>query len=85
METNRGRRVYAGVADLYVDLFGRAEKVDPDDLAFIGPRGRPGKLFDLGCGPGQIAGYPHSLGGDWCPNSSTTPAPPTGRSPSAWV
>ena len=60
------RRAYAGVADVYIDLFGSPERVDADDLAFIGRHlaGRPGKIFDLGCGPGQIAGYLHSLGAD---------------------
>jgi SAM-dependent methyltransferase len=63
---DRVRRAYAGAADLYIDLFGSPEKVDPEDLAFIARHlaGRPGRVFDLGCGPGQITGYLHSLGVD---------------------
>jgi SAM-dependent methyltransferase len=66
VETDRVRRAYAGVADLYIDLFGSPEKVDPDDLAFIGRHlaGRPGRVFDLGCGPGHLTGYLHALGAD---------------------
>jgi SAM-dependent methyltransferase len=66
VETDAVRRAYTAVADRYIDLFGRREQVHDDDLAFIGRHlaGRPGPVFDLGCGPGHLTGYLHSLGAD---------------------
>jgi SAM-dependent methyltransferase len=66
VETDRVRLAYGAVADLYIDLFGSSDQVDADDLAFIGRHlaGCAGPVFDLGCGPGQITGYLHSLGAD---------------------
>lgn len=63
METDQVRQAYAGIADLYIDLFGSPEKVDPDDLEFIG-RHLTGRVLDVGCGPGQISAYLHSRGVD---------------------
>ncbi|MET8120048.1 class I SAM-dependent methyltransferase [Micromonospora sp. NPDC005291] len=66
MNLEKVRQAYASVAELYIGLFGTSQQVDPDDLAFIGRHlaGRPGTVLDLGCGPGQITGYLHSLGVD---------------------
>lgn len=60
------RDAYASVADLYIGLFGTSEQVHADDLAFIGRHLsiQPGKVLDLGCGPGHITGYLRSLGAD---------------------
>ncbi|SCF05145.1 Ubiquinone/menaquinone biosynthesis C-methylase UbiE [Micromonospora coriariae] len=60
------RQSYASVAELYIELFGTSQKVHADDLAFIGRHlaGRPGRVLDLGCGPGHITGYLRSLGVD---------------------
>jgi trans-aconitate methyltransferase len=60
------RDAYASVADLYIALFGARERVPAEDLAFIGRHlsSRPGKVLDLGCGPGHITGYLRSLGAD---------------------
>lgn len=66
MNVEQVRQAYASVAELYIGLFGTSQQVHPDDLAFIGRHlaGRPGTVLDLGCGPGQITGYLHSLGVD---------------------
>jgi SAM-dependent methyltransferase len=66
VETERVRRAYGALAGVYIDRFGSRDKAHPDDLAFIGRHlaGRPGPVFDLGCGPGHLAGYLHSLGAD---------------------
>lgn len=60
------RNAYASVADLYIGLFGTSQQVHADDLAFIGRHlaSQPGKVLDLGCGPGHITGYLRSLGVD---------------------
>jgi len=59
-------QAYASVADLYIGLFGTVQQVHPDDLAFIGRHLsiRPGKVIDVGCGPGHLTGYLRSLGVD---------------------
>ncbi|MEV1017281.1 MULTISPECIES: class I SAM-dependent methyltransferase [unclassified Micromonospora] len=66
MSMERVRQAYASVADLYIELFGTREQVDPDDLALIGRHlaGRPGKVLDLGCGPGHLTDYLRSSGVD---------------------
>ncbi|BBH69714.1 hypothetical protein ACTI_63990 [Actinoplanes sp. OR16] len=56
-------QAYGNVSDLYISLFGTPEKVDPDDLAFIG-RHLSGRVLDLGCGPGHLSVYLRSLGAD---------------------
>jgi SAM-dependent methyltransferase len=66
VDTDRVRRAYGAVADLYIGMFGSSAQVDPEDLAFIGRHlaGRPGRVLDLGCGPGHLTGYLHALGAD---------------------
>lgn len=60
------RGAYTAVADLYIGLFGAIEHVHADDLAFIQRHlgGVAGPVLDLGCGPGHLTGYLHSLGVD---------------------
>jgi SAM-dependent methyltransferase len=60
------QQAYSSKAELYIELFGTSQQVHADDLAFIGKHlaSRPGTILDLGCGPGQITGYLHSLGVD---------------------
>jgi SAM-dependent methyltransferase len=62
----RVRQAYASVAELYIELFGTSEQVHADDLAFIGRHlgDQSGTVLDIGCGPGHITGYLHSLGVD---------------------
>ena len=59
-------QAYSAVAELYIGLFGAADKVDPDDLALIRRHlaGRAGPVLDLGCGPGHITRFLRSLGAD---------------------
>ncbi|MEV4656675.1 class I SAM-dependent methyltransferase [Micromonospora sp. NPDC049301] len=66
MHMEQVRQAYGSVADLYIELFGTRQQVHADDLAFIGRHlaGRPGRVLDLGCGPGHITGYLRSLGAD---------------------
>jgi SAM-dependent methyltransferase len=60
------RDAYASVADLYIELFGTSQQVHADDLALVERHLsiRPGKVLDLGCGPGHITGHLRSLGVD---------------------
>ncbi|WFE49424.1 class I SAM-dependent methyltransferase [Micromonospora sp. WMMD1155] len=66
MDRDKVRQAYASVADLYIELFGTRERVDPDDLALIGRHlaTRTGPVLDLGCGPGHLTGHLRSLGVD---------------------
>jgi SAM-dependent methyltransferase len=66
VELERVRDAYTSVAEVYIGLFGTSEQVHADDLAIIGRHlsGRPGRVLDLGCGPGHITGYLRSLGVD---------------------
>ena len=55
---------YTAVADLYVDLFGRAASVHPNDLDLIEKyltlESEP--VLDAGCGPGHLAAHLSSRG-----------------------
>lgn len=66
MSLEQVRDAYASVADLYIGLFGTRQQVHADDLAFIGRHLsiQPGKVLDVGCGPGHITDYLRSLGVD---------------------
>ncbi|MGC4805603.1 class I SAM-dependent methyltransferase [Micromonospora sp. DT233] len=66
MHTERVRRAYASVAELYISRLGTCEQVHADDLAFIGRHlvGRPGPVLDAGCGPGHLTEYLRSSGVD---------------------
>ncbi|MET8358946.1 class I SAM-dependent methyltransferase [Micromonospora sp. NPDC005171] len=66
METDTVRQAYTSVADLYIELFGTGQQVDADDFALIGRHlaSRPGRVLDLGCGPGHLTGYLRELGVD---------------------
>ncbi|RZT79251.1 ubiquinone/menaquinone biosynthesis C-methylase UbiE [Micromonospora violae] len=66
METDKVRQAYTSVAELYIDLFGTSQQVDADDLDFIRRHlaSRPGRVLDLGCGPGHLTGYLRELGVD---------------------
>lgn len=60
------QRAYSRWSRPYIDALGSLDSVDPQDLAFIarhlGTASDP--VLDLGCGPGHLSGYLHSLGRD---------------------
>ncbi|MCG5438274.1 class I SAM-dependent methyltransferase [Micromonospora foliorum] len=66
METDTVRQAYTSVAELYIELFGTSQQVDANDLALIRRHlgSRPGRVLDLGCGPGHLTGYLRELGVD---------------------
>jgi SAM-dependent methyltransferase len=57
---------YTALADQYIQLFGSAERMHQDDLAFIRRHlGRlSGPVVDAGCGPGHLTNYLQGLGVD---------------------
>ena len=62
MKIEKIQQAYGKVADLHIELFGTAEKVDAGDLGFIDRNlsDREGKVLDLGCGPGHLTAYLHA-------------------------
>ncbi|MFF5078117.1 class I SAM-dependent methyltransferase [Actinoplanes sp. NPDC000266] len=66
MTSEQVRAAYGSVADLYIELFGSREKSHPDDLDLIRRHlaDRPGRILDVGCGPGHLTDYLRSLGAD---------------------
>ncbi|NUS72827.1 MAG: methyltransferase domain-containing protein [Corynebacteriales bacterium] len=66
MDVEQVQDAYTSVADLYIELVGTKQQVHPADLAFIGRHLsiRPGRVLDVGCGPGHITDYLRSLGVD---------------------
>ncbi len=50
---------YSRMADLYIERFGSADSVHPDDLAFLRRHlaGLPGRVLDAGCGPGHLTAW----------------------------
>jgi trans-aconitate methyltransferase len=60
------RDAYSALADRYISLFGSVQQVHPDDLSLVRRQlgDLTGPVLDLGCGPGQLTGYLHSLGVD---------------------
>ncbi|MDO3638333.1 class I SAM-dependent methyltransferase [Mycolicibacterium arseniciresistens] len=57
-------RRYTEIADVYIDMFGAVEHVDPEDLQFLHRHlGRcDGTVLDVGCGPGHLTAYLTELG-----------------------
>src|SRR4051812_36639980 len=57
------QRAYSSLARQYIDALGSVEQVHPDDLAFIRRHlGQArGRVLDIGCGPGHLSGFLHSL------------------------
>jgi 2-polyprenyl-3-methyl-5-hydroxy-6-metoxy-1,4-benzoquinol methylase len=66
VDVDQVRQAYASVAQLYIEQLGTSQQVHPDDLAFIARHlaNRPGKVLDLGCGPGHLTDHLRSLGVD---------------------
>ncbi|XVU29934.1 methyltransferase domain-containing protein [Actinoplanes sp. CA-054009] len=66
MTAERVRAAYGSMADLYIGLFGTREQSHPDDLDLIRRHlaVRPGRVLDVGCGPGHLTDYLRSLGTD---------------------
>ena len=66
MTSARVRDAYSRLAGQYIELVGSLERVHPGDLAFLARHlGEvPGPVLDLGCGPGHLTGFLHSLGAD---------------------
>ena len=66
MTSDAVRSAYSGLAGRYIELLGSVDQVHAGDLAFVARHlGRvPGPVLDLGCGPGHLSGFLHSLGAD---------------------
>ena len=58
------RRRYTEVADVYIQMFGAAAHIDPEDLTFLERNlGHcQGTVLDAGCGPGHLTAYLKNLG-----------------------
>ncbi|GHJ48178.1 methyltransferase [Catellatospora sp. TT07R-123] len=66
MNSDQVQTAYSAVTDLYIGLFGTIQQTHPDDVAFIERHLllRPGRVLDVGCGPGHLTGHLRSLGVD---------------------
>ncbi|WP_029433350.1 trans-aconitate 2-methyltransferase [Blastococcus sp. URHD0036] len=66
MSEDAVRSAYSGLAELYIELLGSIGSVHAGDLEFIAGHlgGTAGPVLDLGCGPGHLTGFLHSLGAD---------------------
>ncbi|SNY53252.1 class I SAM-dependent methyltransferase [Paractinoplanes atraurantiacus] len=65
MTSQQVRDAYGSVSTLYIDLFGTREQTHPDDLDLLRRHlSLPGRVLDLGCGPGHLTDYLRSLGVD---------------------
>lgn len=58
------RHRYCAVAEVYIQMFGAVDRVDPEDLAFLERNlGHcDGSVLDAGCGPGHLTAYLTGLG-----------------------
>lgn len=58
------RRCYSELADIYIEMFGAVEHVEPEDLRFLERNlgGCTGTVLDAGCGPGHLTAYLSDLG-----------------------
>lgn len=58
------RSSYSALSDLYIDVCGTLDKVDPEDLAFLKKNlgDCDGPVLDVGCGPGHLTAYLTDLG-----------------------
>lgn len=58
------RQRYTEIADVYIQMFGAAARVEPDDLRFVAQNlgGCRGAVLDAGCGPGHLTAFLADLG-----------------------
>ncbi|GAA2693168.1 class I SAM-dependent methyltransferase [Actinoplanes palleronii] len=66
MSTEQVRDAYGSLAGLYINLFGTTEQHHADDLALVERHLtiRPGRVLDVGCGPGHYTAHLRSRGVD---------------------
>lgn len=62
------RDAYASMSEQYIDMFGGGVAQDEadGDVALVSRHltGLPGRVLDLGCGPGHWSAHLHGLGAD---------------------